>query len=107
MVVIYNYKGRIKSSESIMYYDASNYSTYQNSSFVPIFRTSFSSTAAEQEALNTCGANSACLFDLAATGNKKLAVSTLASSTVSNETNNLFRKFTVATPQIFRLYYKG
>ena len=75
------------------YNPGTTHSSYQNSSFVPLFAPAFSSAAKEQEAKDVCGSNTQCLLDYSATGNEKLAKATVANTLAFTEINQLFSKF--------------
>ena len=76
-----------------MFYEVgTSHSTYQNTSFVPMFVPQFSSPAEEQAAQATCGSNAQCLLDYAATGSLQMASATIASSQAINSTVRLFSK---------------
>ena len=87
------FKGRTTNDESIMFYETGTYhSTYQNKSFIPMFVPQFRSPAEEEAARNTCGSNSQCLFDYAATGDSQLANAVIANTKAVNSTTRLFGK---------------
>jgi hypothetical protein len=70
-----------------------NYDYYRHTEFVPAFNLSMTSPPSGnllgQEMSAVCGANSACLYDFAATGNPSLAASTLAAAEWSAEARHL------------------
>ena len=76
-----------------MYYETgSSHTTYQNKFFIPMFVPRFHSQAEEQAARDTCGSNSQCLLDYAATGNNQLASAVMANAEAVNTTTRLFGK---------------
>ena len=63
--------------------------TYYDPNFEPIFEPTFSDTALEQQAMESCGDDVFCLFDVATTGRMDIGLSTLNGSRDFEELVNL------------------
>ncbi|KAK2175052.1 hypothetical protein NP493_751g01001 [Ridgeia piscesae] len=77
-------KWRIEKIDSLFYYaSGESYSTYAHTEFQPLFLEDVLNNMTESQrtaALNTCGENKECLFDLAVTGKEEAAAATLATN---------------------------
>jgi hypothetical protein len=79
--------GRIEASESFMWYPPSAVpSSFQNTSFTPIFQPIFSTPELAAQADALCGGVTTCLLDYAATGNSDVANATAAVFNASSST---------------------
>ena len=66
---------------SLFFYNSEeNWDTFYDPFFVPSYQPTFSSTELETQAREVCGNDKFCLFDIAATGNVDIGVTTLKSS---------------------------
>ena len=59
------------------YGPGTSFDTFNNPNFVPTFSPDFADPDLEAEALELCGGDSFCLFDVAATGSMEVGLSTL------------------------------
>ena len=62
------------------YLNGTTWATYYDPSFLPVLEPEFQDTDLEMEANRLCGGDIFCLFDIAATGNTELGLSTLHTS---------------------------
>ena len=68
-----------------MYQPEHNWDSFYDPYFVPSFEPNFSDPTLESKANEICGDDSSCLFDIAATGNIDVGISTLESSKIIGE----------------------
>lgn len=54
--------------------------TFYDPGFVPVYKANFSDPVLEEEAIELCGADQFCLFDVAATGSMDIGLATLDGS---------------------------
>ena len=88
-----HFLGRIHEEESIMWYQPNvNSTSFQNTSFQPIFTPTFSA-AEEAHAQQLCGDDANCRLDYAATKNDAVAIATAATSASNNETSSFVSEF--------------
>lgn len=63
--------------------------TYYDPNFEPLFEPTFSNATLEEQAMETCGDDIFCLFDVAATGRMDIGLSSLNDNQDYNEIVNL------------------
>ena len=63
-----------------MYQPGKSWATYYDPFFQPSFKPEFESPELERAAVELCGEDEFCLFDIAATGNTEIGLSTLQTS---------------------------
>jgi hypothetical protein len=68
-----------------VYQPEHNWDSFYDPYFVPSFEPNFSDPTLESKANEICGDDSSCLFDIAATGNIDVGISTLESSKIIDE----------------------
>ena len=83
--LIYHYYvpvGFIDREELSLFTYKQNFSweSYYDPNFEPVFEPTFSDTALEQQAIETCGDDTFCIFDVATTGRMDIGMSTLNGS---------------------------
>lgn len=74
--------GFINREEQSLFTYKQNFSweTYYDPNFEPLFEPTFSDASLEQQAMETCGDDVFCLFDVATTGRMDIGLSTLNGS---------------------------
>jgi len=89
----------VSEEDSIMYYTeaGTDWSTYNNNSFVPVFTDDIDSwvwpsTDLENQAFEACGNNTACLYDIYITGDVDAGTSAKQIEEDSEEANRILSK---------------
>lgn len=89
----------VSESDSIMYYTESNtdWSTYNSNSFTPVFTDDvdnwqWSSVDFRTSAYDTCGDDTACLYDVYVTGDLAIGESSKATAVASADANAALSK---------------
>ena len=67
-----------------------DWDSFYKVNYVPAFEASFSSNELEQQANETCGNNKLCIFDIAATGDVAIGISTMESLKEYEKLKELF-----------------
>ena len=82
LLFMYPYTGFIDREEQSLFTYKQNFSweTYHDPHFEPLFEPTFSDAALEQQAMETCGDDTFCLYDVATTGRMDIGLSTLDGS---------------------------
>ena len=90
-VTLYIFSGIINTPEDSLftYRDGEDWSTFYDPMFLPAFEASFSDPALEAEANSVCGDDTACLFDIASTGNVEIGMATMQGSMEIQRLNNI------------------
>jgi len=96
----------VAEDDSIMYYteDGTDWSTYNNNSFIPVFTDNIGnwvwpSEEVKAEAYNTCGDDHVCLYDVFVTGDVEVGKSskkTAEDSIAANEALRMFKMLEVS-----------
>ena len=68
-----------------MYQPEKNWDTFYDPYFVPSFERTFNNPELESRAIEICGNDTSCLFDIAATGNIDVGISTHESTKTIEE----------------------
>ena len=90
------------------YLNGKTWATYYDPLFQPAFEPEFQDTDLEMEANRLCGDDIFCLFDIAATGNTELGLSTLHTSQEIERLEKLSlpsEYIIIHTPQIYGLTF--
>ena len=65
-------------SDSLFYYDGSSFGDFHDPSFTPVFEVAFTDPTLQSVAEEMCQGDMYCLFDIAATGDPSIRLTTLA-----------------------------
>ena len=82
IIINYGHTGFIDREEQSLFTYKQNFSweTYHDQNFEPLFESTFSDAMLEQQAMETCGDDIFCLYDVATTGRMDIGLSTLDGS---------------------------
>jgi len=81
ILTVFTITGIVDESDSLFTYSVGeSRSTGHDPNFVPSFHPVFSNPSLESEAIETCGDDEFCLFDIAITGRMDIGLSTLNAS---------------------------
>jgi deleted-in-malignant-brain-tumors protein 1 len=79
-------------AESLFTYsELGSWNTYYKPAFQPLFEAEFNNTELEMKAIEICGDNKLCLFDIAATGDLSIGEETLTTEQELETLTELFR----------------
>lgn len=100
----------VSQSDSIMYYtDGTNWATYNDNNFIPVFTDDveswvWKSDELKTQALQTCGEDMGCLYDVFVTGELAIGASSKATAVASAETTSALRKTSLSPAYSLQLY---